>query len=148
MALPSGRSNREQAKFVADAAGNTAVRVAVTEAAPAAGDDGYSLFTDFGANNTASVKGAAGNVYAITCYNENAAVHYFQLHNKATAPSATEVPIFSIPVPPSAGVVLDEKFFSENGAYFATGIGFGWSSTDATLTLGTATEQTTHIRYV
>ncbi len=122
--------------------------VVAGESAPVVEDDGYTLFSDFGASNAASVKGSAGNVFSITCYNENAAIHYFQLHNKATAPIATEVPIFSIPVPPSGGVILDESFFSDRGTYFATGIGFAWSSTDATATLGTAGEQTTHIRYV
>jgi hypothetical protein len=107
-----------------------------------------SLSKDFGSVTKAVVKASAGNVLAVHIVNTNAAARYFQLHNKATAPVATEVPIYSIRVPAGAALQIDGGFFCGSGAAFTTGIGWAWSTTAATFTdAATAADHTTHLHY-
>lgn len=63
-------------------------------------------------------------------HNNNAALRYLQFHNTTTAPSASAVPVFSIPVP-IAGYVSKSFPF---GRVFATGITLALSSTQDTYT--------------
>lgn len=102
----------------------------------------------------ANVKASTGNVFSIYITNDNAAVRYFQLHNKATAPAATEVPLFSFKVPAGTannpGVLeLGTEFFGDGGYNFATGIGWAISTTMATFTdSATNTEHIPVITYI
>jgi hypothetical protein len=113
-----------------------------------------SLYTELTQVTKANVKASAGNVFSIYITNTNAAVRYFQLHNKATAPAATEVPIYSFPVPAGtatvpAVLVLDDSFFLKAGHNFATGIGWAISTTYATFTdSATNTEHVAVIHYI
>ena len=122
--------------------------------APAVEAEAPSNYINFGTVSAAFIKASAGNVFSIACYNENAAVRYFQLHNKATIPLATEVPVFSFPVPAGTAnnpgsIVFGDDFFTRWGHYFATGIGWAISTTEATFTdAATAAEHGARVRYV
>lgn len=112
-----------------------------------------STSNNFGAATKANVKASAGNVYAVVATNTNASVRYLQLHNKATAPAATEVPQVSIPLP--AGTAAQPTVLELNSAFFApserfaTGIGWAISTTLATFTdSATAGDHSIHMRYV
>lgn len=112
-----------------------------------------SNYIDFGTVTKANIKATPGNVYSVACYNENAAVRYFQLHNKATAPAAGETPVFSYPVPAGSAnnpgsIQFDSTWFGPSH-YFATGIGWAISTTEATFTdSATAAEHGARVRYV
>lgn len=106
-----------------------------------------SLFKDLGSNATANVKNSAGNVLSVLCQNLNAAIRYLQLHNTATTPSASAVPVISIPVPASSTTVIGTDFFNSSGINFSNGIAFAFSTTSGTYTAGTAADQMTQITY-
>lgn len=57
---------------------------------------------------TGTVKASAGSLKGMALYNSNAAVRYLQIYNKASAPTlSTDTPVFTFPIPPTSGVVLD-----------------------------------------
>lgn len=104
-----------------------------------------SLFTNRGANNTLNVKASAGNVFSLSCFNTTASVRYLLLHNTATVPVNTNVPVVSFLVPANAQIIVGSDFFHSSGLNFATGIAFAISSTMDTLTLATSTDQSTSV---
>ncbi len=107
-----------------------ALLAAFSAAAPVA-----SPFSNFGAATKASAKGSAGKVLSVIGFN-------------ATAPVATDVPIFSFEVPTAAGIVLGSEFFTTTGVAFSLGIGWAWSTTQATFTDGaTANEHSLNGTY-
>ncbi len=91
-----------------------------------------------------------GRLYRIVFNNTNATTSYFaQLHDKATAPVNTDVPIWEerlvAAVSTTGGsTVID---FGLNGLYFANGISFALSSTKGALTLALATDGTAYALY-
>jgi len=108
-----------------------------------------TLATNFGAATKANIKASAGNILSIRVSNTNAAARFFQLHNKATAPVATEVPLYSFLVPAGSASTLGTDFFCGSGGFFSTGISFAWSTTAGTFTdSATAGECNTNIHYV
>lgn len=117
-------------------------------------ENAYSLDSSFGASTTHATKGSAGVVYNIYVSNINTILVYFQLHNKTTAPSSGNVPIYSIPVPAGTSTVptsvrLDASFFGVNGHAFGTGISWGISSANGTFTdAGTAADYNVYIHYI
>lgn len=98
-----------------------------------------TIYTEFPQVTKANIKNAAGVVKSIYISNSNAAIRYFQLHNKATAPAAADVPLLSFPIGagttnnPSA-MELGTDFFNDAGISFSTGIGWAISTTYATFT--------------
>lgn len=106
-----------------------------------------SRFANLGANATLNVKAATGNVFSLYCYNANAATRYLQLHNTATVPSSSDVPLYSFPVYAGLFTLIGEDFFSSAGANFSAGIAFAFSTTKDTYTAGTNTDQSTVIHY-
>lgn len=111
-----------------------------------------SNYQQAGSVTKANIKNAAGNVYAITVTNANAAVRYLQLHNKATAPVGTDVPQLYWLIP--AGTATQPAVFQLNtndfapSEYFTTGIGWAISTTPTTFTdSATASEHYTTVRY-
>lgn len=71
--------------------------------------------------NATSAKGSAGQVFGWYLYNANAAVRFFKLYNKATAPTVgTDVPVLTIPIPPGSGANVEYS----HGIAFATGIAY------------------------
>jgi len=106
------------------------------------------LFTNFGANATLNVKASAGNVFAVSAYNTNAAARFIQIHNTATVPAGAAVPLISHLVPAGTEVILGEDFFSQAGLNFTTGIAFAMSTTLATYTAATAAEGFVEVHYL
>ena len=87
------------------------------------------------------IKNTSGAIYAISAINQNTAIRYLQLFNKATAPAANDVPMEVFIVYPNGGqLVLGQDYFTINGLDFAAGIGWGMSTTSTIFTPATATE--------
>ena len=82
-------------------------------------------------NDGPIVKASAGTLYGFQGAVD--ATGYVQVHNKATAPTAGNVPIIVIPVLTGTAFSLD---LGMRGRAFSTGIVFGFSSTLATYTDG------------
>lgn len=100
------------------------------------------------------VKNAAGNVYSLYATNANAAARFLQLHDKATAPVATDVPRYSFAIPAGTAaapgvLVLNSDFFTTYGVRFTTGIGYAVSTTFGTFTnAATATEHIVAVHFI
>lgn len=109
-------------------------------------------YKNLGAVSAAFIKAAAGNVFSLMIINRNAAIRYLQLHNKATIPLAGETAQESFPIPAGTAaqpgiLVLDQSYFAPS-AYFATGIGFAISTTEATFTdTATPADHSVRVRY-
>ncbi len=82
--------------------------------------------------------------------NANASLRFFQLFDKATAPIAGDVPLYSYPVPGGTAaqpaiVILDSSFLT---TYFAHGLGWAWSTTVGTFTdSATAADHLSRVHY-
>jgi len=122
-------------------AATIAATVTTTVAAP-------SLFTNFGTDPDVSVKATPGVVLSFSCHNLNGSSRFAQLHNKASAPGAGDVPLLTFLIPTGAMIVLGTDFFTQAGIAFGTGIAFGFSTTEATYTAGVSTDQFTQITYI
>jgi hypothetical protein len=87
------------------------------------GGVGGTTFRDLDAKATVgiNVKASAGKVLTLTIANKNAAIRYFKLYDKATAPTSADTPKATIPVQPNSTIsVLGDSI----GASFPTGIGY------------------------
>lgn len=107
-----------------------------------------SIHQDAGTVTKANIKAVAGSVFSIRVSNRNAATRYFLLHNKATAPIATDTPQSFHELAPGAVLQLgiDDLAPSE---YFSTGIGWSIGTTAASFTdSATASEHTVTVRYL
>lgn len=145
MALPNHIGDREYQKFVADAAGDTAIRTVSVVNTDSSSSP--TRFANLGANATLNVKTSAGNVFSLYCNNENAADRFVQLHNTATVPSNPDVPLYTFRVPAGGDVLVGSDFFSAAGVAFTVGIAFAFSTTKDTYTAGTASEHSTLVLY-
>jgi hypothetical protein len=103
---------------------------------------------NLGSANAATLKASAGAVYKVYCYNKNAATRFFQIHNKATTPVNTEVPVESFPVAANSALIIDSTFWGASGRTCSTGVSWAFSTTEATLTLGTAADVTSSVGYL
>lgn len=104
----------------------------------------------FGAGSAAiSIKNAPGALFAIQAHHITSATElYFQIHDKASAPASSDVPIMSIPAAQYEKIKLTEEDLTELGLICVNGIACGWSSTKATYTAhGTATDCYVSWRY-
>jgi hypothetical protein len=112
-----------------------------------------SNYKDKGTVTKANVKNAAGSVFSLRVTNANAAIRYFQLHNKATAPTATETASrYWVIAAGSATAPAELKLTINDFApswYLSTGIGWAISTTADTFTdSATAGDHTYDINYV
>ena len=82
-------------------------------------------------NDGPVVKASAGTLYGFQGYCD--AAGFVQVHNKASAPTSTNVPIIVIPVTSGVAFSWDGGM---RGRAFGTGIAFGFSSTGPTYTDG------------
>ena len=116
------------------------------------GGGGVADFTNspinLGSANAATLKASAGAVYKVYCYNKNAATRFFQIHNKATAPVNTDVPVEVFPVAANSALLIDIAFWGATGRTCSTGVSWAFSTTEATLTLGTAADVTSSVGYL
>ena len=131
--------------------GNTANTTAwlVSERPATSGGLTMHKTTSAATTNATSVKASAGQVYAIQCFNVNAAVRYLKLYNKASAPTVgTDTPVKTLAIPGNtagAGFVASWPC----GLAFGTGIAFALTTeaTDAGTTGVAANEITVNIDY-
>jgi hypothetical protein len=113
-----------------------------------------SLDTSFGSTVSHAAKGSAGNVFSLSIESIDASLVYFQLHNKATAPATSDVPLYSWPIAAGSATVpstktMSENFFGMGGKQFSTGISWGISTTNGTYTAAsTASNYNVHVHYV
>jgi hypothetical protein len=92
-----------------------------------------------------SVKAAPGNLLSVVATNENAAVRYLQVHNKASAPGAGETAVVSYLIPAGSGtapgrIQLNAADFGINGLHCTIGVALGISTAIDTFTAATAGE--------
>lgn len=104
-----------------------------------------SFFDSLGTVVAACPKASPGWFLSVYVTNKNAALRYFQLHNKATAPVNTDVPIMSIPIDAGSATVpgklsLPDGVFGQGGRFCSVGVSWAISTTEATLTTATAAD--------
>ena len=81
------------------------------------------------------VKATAGRCYGLSGYNSKTSAQFVQLHDAASLPADTAVPVVVISVPATSNFSID---FGPNGREFATGIVVCNSSTGPTKTIASA----------
>ena len=81
------------------------------------------------------VSAAACRVVQINAYNDKASAQYIQLHDAATLPADTAVPVYTISVPTKTAVLITWGMY---GRHNSTGAVVCNSSTAATKTIGSA----------
>lgn len=92
-----------------------------------------------------SVKATPGQLLSVVATNENAAVRYLQIHNKASAPASSEAAVVSYIIPAGTTaapgrIQLNMADFGNNGLHLSTGIALGISTAIDTFTAATAGE--------
>lgn len=105
--------------------------------------------SNLGAATAANLKGTTGNVFSCYATNTNAAVRYFQIHNKATIPLAGEAPVYSFLIPASGGmIVIGNDFFGAPGVNLSLGIGYAISTAAGTYTAATAGDHMSAVTFI
>jgi len=112
----------------------------------------HTLYTYFGQLVTKALI-LTGNrqAFSFTATNRNSGIRYFQLHNKATAPAASDVPllVFMLPGGSTTTVTIGNQFFTDAGVNFPLGLGWAVSTTVGTFTdSATANEHEVQVQYL
>lgn len=102
-----------------------------------------------GSAATVLVKSGAGCLYSAYLHNANAAVRYLQFFDTVTLPTSTStVPLISVAIPATAGVIVGVDLFTSFGWRFTTGLVWAYSTTRDVYTAATASEQQTLVFYI
>lgn len=91
-----------------------------------------------------NISAKPGRVYHVTTVNKTATVYFVQIHDKATAPVAADVPIWEGKLPANGDCDLD---FGVCGLYCALGFSVAISTTAGALTLAAANDAVTYAQY-
>jgi hypothetical protein len=91
-----------------------------------------------------SVTAKPGCLYQFNAINTGATAYYLQIHDKATAPVASDVPIWEMRLAASGDLPTS---FQLAGLYFANGIAFAISTTPRLLTLAAANDCVVYTRH-
>lgn len=110
----------------------------------------HTLYTYFaGAITKALILTGNRQAFSFTVTNRNAAVRYFGLHNKATAPAAGDAPLVVFMIPASSTLTIGNQFFTDAGINFSLGLGWAIGTTVATFTdAATASEHEVQVQYL
>lgn len=112
-----------------------------------------SISMIFGSDVDVSVKTVPGNILSVVATNTNAAVRYFQIHDKASAPVNPNVPLLSLPIPAGTANVpgyleIGANVLGEGGIWCATGVAYGVSTTNGTFTAASTTDHNEFVTWV
>lgn len=110
------------------------------------------LSSSFGAVTTSNAKGSSGNILGFSVTSINSGLRYFQIFNRTTTVTGSEVPVFSIPVPAGTAtqpttIQFGQDYFGFAGFPLSTGITWACSTVQATFTSGTSTDHNVHFLY-
>ena len=100
----------------------------------------FAQTTKFGTAGI-SVAATPGRLYGVTVVNTAATAYFVQIHDKATAAVATNVPIWEDVLPASSAVTIS---FGAMGLYYANGLSLALSSTGGVLTLAVSADATAY----
>ena len=94
---------------------HTPYRIAI----PAADAPGLDVYRALDAGTTGAVaKASAGALYGGYFFNAGASIRYLKVYNKATAPTSSDTPVLTIPLPIGGGAIA----FGGIGIEFSAGI--------------------------
>lgn len=84
-----------------------------------------------------NIKASAGRFYAAKVLNRSQSVVYVQIHNTASTPSASAVPVDEIPIPIGTPAILDAIHYPSLYKNCSNGIAMAVSTTSGTYTAAT-----------
>lgn len=141
------------ATFSGGVAGPAAGSAGAPQQAAVGAAQSPSVDVAFGTAVTHISKASNGQLLSVHATNANVAQRFLQIFNRSTALAGGETPIYSFAIAPgattqSSAIVLDSTFFTLPGSFFSVGITWGFSTTLATYTAGTAADHAIHLHFV
>jgi hypothetical protein len=101
--------------------------------------------TALGTKNGAAKAGAVAISYATVSNNTALTDLWFQLFDKADAPTGGDVPFLSVLVKTGTTHVLGAEAFTDEAGTLANGLAWGWSTTSASYTAPVSATATAYL---